>query len=142
MSRREYSRLELAGKLERCGYHTDALSPVLDTLESEGLLQDQRFAEAYVVSRTARGFGPVRIRMELKQRGVAPELIDACCNVADPVWSELASEVWSKRFAGTRASSFGVWAKHARYLQQRGFDTSQINATLGDFEEHSNEDSI
>jgi len=135
LSRREHSRQELHGKLERRGYESQAIATVLDALEAENLLQDRRFAEVYVDSRTARGFGPVKIRLELQQRGVAAELIDACCDGADPAWGEHAARVWRKRFSQTPADSYSAWAKQARYLQQRGFDASQISAVLGDYDE-------
>ena len=135
LARREHSRRELHDKLERRGYQAEAISPVLDALEAEALLQDRRFAEVYVASRMARGFGPVRIRRELQQRGVAAELIDATCDGADPAWSEHAVSVWRKRFSQTPADSYSAWAKQARYLQQRGFDSEQISTALGDFDE-------
>ncbi len=135
LARREHSRHELSNKLLRRSYDPSIISPVLDALEAEGLLQDWRFAEAYVVARTARGFGPLRVRQELKQRGVCDELIDAYCNGKDPCWSECALNAWRKRFANVPVDSFNAWAKQARYLQQRGFDASHINTALGDYEE-------
>jgi regulatory protein len=99
------------------------------------LLHDQRFAEMYTASRTARGFGPQKIRVELKQRGVAIELVDACCDESDPAWRDHALKAWKKRFSNTPADSFNAWAKQARHLQQRGFTTSQIHAALGEYEQ-------
>ncbi len=135
LSRREHSRQELYDKLARRGYESQVISAVLDTLETENLLQDRRFAEVYVDSRAARGFGPVRIRLELQQRGVAAEVIDTYCDGADPVWCDHAVKVWRKRFSQTPADSYSAWAKQARYLQQRGFDSAQISAALGEYDE-------
>jgi len=130
----------LRNKLEHRGYAAAELGPVLDALEAEGLLEDRRFAESFVTSRRLRGFGPVKIRLELQQRGVDAELVDASCNPADPLWCEQAVRVWRKRFAQTPPDSYRAWARQARYLQQRGFDASQIHAALGDYDEHSNGD--
>lgn len=113
---------------------------MLGSLESEGLLQDRRFAESYVESRRTRGFGPVKIRLELQQRGVDAELIDACCATGDPAWRESVLSVWRKRFACTPPRNYHEWARQARYLQQRGFDTAQIHAALGDYDEQVNGD--
>jgi len=93
-----------------------------------------------VESRTARGFGPVKIRLELKQRGVDGELIDACCDAANPLWCEHAVKARRKRFAHTPVDSYSTWARQARYLQQRGFDASHIHAALGEYDEYSNSD--
>ena len=43
---------------------------MLDELEQENLLSDARYTEAYIRQRGARGYGPDRIRQELRQKGV------------------------------------------------------------------------
>ena len=47
---------------------------------------DQRYAEAYVYMRTQKGFGPLRIQAELRQRGVAAGIIHAVIDQDDEFW--------------------------------------------------------
>jgi regulatory protein len=73
---REHSRLELSRKLSRYVGKTEAeaetpgaLDLLLDDLERDGWLSDQRFAEQWVAKRSNR-FGDARIRQELRARGI------------------------------------------------------------------------
>ena len=69
LSRREHSRLELGRKLARFG-EEDEVRAVLDSLEKEGWLSTQRYAQS-VVHRLATKQGTLRIMHELRQHGVA-----------------------------------------------------------------------
>jgi regulatory protein len=103
---------------------------VLDVLQAEGLLSDARYAEAYVAARSARGFGPVRIVEELKQRGVPADARDAACPRDDAHWTALAAAAREKRFGAALPQDFRERARQARFLAQRGFASAQIAAAL------------
>ena len=77
LGRRDYTTRELSDKLQARGFPTDAVDAALRSLTADGLLDDRRFAAAYV--RTAsqiKGRGRVRIAHELHARGVARGVID------------------------------------------------------------------
>jgi SOS response regulatory protein OraA/RecX len=76
LARREYARRELAARLASRGLPGDLIDPVMDELTQENLLSDDRFADAFVSARAGRGQGPVRIRIELEQKGVDPEIVE------------------------------------------------------------------
>lgn len=48
---------------------------VIDDLIEKKYLSDERFTEVYIRSRRIRGFGPVKIKAELKDKGVSNNLI-------------------------------------------------------------------
>lgn len=75
LGRREHSREELRKKLRKREWPADRVEALLDRLEQEGALSDLRFARSWVRHRAGRGLGPTRIRSELRQRGVAPEVV-------------------------------------------------------------------
>ena len=131
LARREHSRRELGDKLSRRGVAADALSAVLDALEGEGLLSDTRFAAAYVESRAGRGFGPVRILEELRQRGVDAARREAACDAGAAEWRERARAARRKRFGEALPGSYRERARQARFLTQRGFSHAQVAAALG-----------
>ena len=73
---RDFGRAELAARLERRGYPAEVIASVVATLVAERLLSEERFTGQFVRQHAARGHGPVRIRMDLRERGVADADID------------------------------------------------------------------
>jgi regulatory protein len=97
LARREHSSLELAYKLSARGFDADLVASLLHRLSAEGLLSDARFAESFVRARRDKGYGPVRIRGELRERGVDSETIEACLDQSDVAWLRLVASVRAKR---------------------------------------------
>jgi regulatory protein len=134
LARREFSRFELERKLSGKGYNGTSVAQLLDQLESEGLLSDSRFAESFVCSRRQRGFGPLRIKMELRERGVDDALIRT--NLDDPAieWLGLARQAFQKRFGREKIRDTREYARRVRFLQGRGFSKPTIMAVLKELE--------
>lgn len=130
LAMREHSRKELRGKLQARMDDTDSLDDVLDRLEQDELLSDQRFAEAFVRSRINRGQGPVRLRQELMQRGVTEALAHQAIESQGCDWFALAEEVAERRFGSEPASERRELARRLRFLQYRGFTTEQCRRAL------------
>ena len=97
LARREHSRRELEAKLRSRGFEAQVASATAAALDAEGLLSERRFAESYVHSRAERGFGPVRIRAELGERGVADGDIEAALAGIDD-WDERLAAVYARKF--------------------------------------------
>jgi regulatory protein len=132
LARREHSQAELRRKLadpERDGADLDAL---LEQLAAAGLQSDARYAEAFVHSRVLRGQGPLRIRQELRQRGVAADLADSALAEAGVDWAEQLAAAYRKRFGSAPPGDRRDLARRARFLAQRGFASEQIRALLTD----------
>ncbi len=128
LARREHSRAELAKKLAAHGTQEE-IEEVLNHLQSVKLLSDERFTAAFVHSRSAR-FGGTRLRQELKQRGVAVELVEHELSAEDlPSEHVRAHSVWQKKFSGAPTDA-KEWAKQARFLQSRGFSSDIIRRLL------------
>ena len=104
---------------------------MLDALETQGLLSEERFTEQYVGSRLGRGQGPRRIREELRRRGVDDAAAREAVGEDDEFWSEQASQVRLKRFGEAAPVDYREWARQARFLERRGFTTEQIRLALG-----------
>jgi len=131
LARREHSRRELRTKLISRNYSPADVDAVLKQLVEEGLLSDERFAEAYVASCLRKGHGPKRIRKELEERGVADVIIAEHLEQTEIDWSELAVTVRYKKFGDESVSNFREWARQAKFLQYRGFTNGQIRDVLG-----------
>ena len=86
LARREHSALELRHKLASRNVDDAVIDSLVAELAARGLLSDLRFADAYARGRYERGFGPVRIRAELQERGVAGDLVGEILTGLDGDW--------------------------------------------------------
>lgn len=125
LARREHSQAELGDKLTRRFGRDIDWRPVVSALADEGLQSDARYAEARVRSRIASGFGPLKIRNELRRAGVGPELAEQALEGAGVQWSAHAAQVLAGKFRAP-ASDRREMAKQSRFLAARGFPSSLI----------------
>ena len=136
LARREYSRAELRGKLlphVQADADFEQASPVdvdalLDDLAARGWLSDERAAIQLVHAKRSR-FGTQRITYELRQKGIAEELISAALPELKDSELATAREVWRKKF-GTAPQDEKEKAKQVRFLQSRGFSMDVIFKVL------------
>ena len=128
LARREHSSKELRRKLISRHYEGLVIDEVLASLVHERLLSNERFAEGYVYFRSKKGFGPVRLRQELRERGIDDELIE--CHLDGIEWQQLAVTTWKKKFGVVMPEDYQAQTKQMRFLQYRGFTTEQIQAVL------------
>ncbi len=144
LAKREYSYTELAQKLSKyvketdedsdadfgaeAGKDTDEITAILDDFKTRGWLSDKRFTEMLVHARKTK-FGSARVANELREKGVADELISSA--VAEIKLNELdnARNVWQKKYKAS-AETREEWAKQARFLQSRGFGFDVIKKVL------------
>ena len=126
LSRREHSVGELVRKLNKGdGCHEDILAVVYQ-LRDEGLQSDDRFTEAYVHSRLQRGYGPVRIRQELRERSISDELIVLHLEINNSLWDEEVRHVREKKYGKILPSTYQEKMKQSQFLLYRGFTSEQI----------------
>lgn len=130
LARREHSRAELREKLAAREVDPDVIEATIEQLVHDGLVSDTRFAEAFVSARLRRGQGPVRIRAELKRRGVAGELAAVTLDSADFDWEQRAAEVRVKKFGAAAPDDLKAKARQQRFLEYRGFTGEQIRAAF------------
>lgn len=133
LSRREYSRSELARKLKPFVEEADSLDTLLDTLEAENWLSDSRFAESLVHRRSSR-LGASRIVGELKQHAVDQTLVEEASAQLRETELARAQAVWQKKF-GRLPETAAERAKQARFLASRGFSGAMIGKILKGIDE-------
>jgi len=130
LSRREHSRAELERKLKSKGFDFDEIEQALNKLISENLQSDSRFAQSYFHYRIAKGFGPLKIRHELQQKGVDSELIKNAEVEEKCDWFALLIRVAERKFGELPAKDLKQKQKCSRFLQQRGFAQNDIMRLL------------
>jgi len=134
LSLREHSRHELRRKLVQRHFDENDIDRVLDRLQAEGLQNDTRFVEQYIRSRSNKGYGPTRIRMELKEKGVSDELSAAGLGESGIDWFELIKNVKNKKFKGKMATDWNGKSRQMKFLEYRGFTHEQIRSCVDDSE--------
>jgi regulatory protein len=130
LARREHTQQELRAKLVRKGCAAGLAAEVVGQLARARLLSEERFIESYVQARRGRGYGPLRIREELRGKGVEEDAIAQWIDVGGREWLEELRRVRRKKFGAGLPKSFSERARQARFLQYRGFTTDQIQQVL------------
>lgn len=125
LSRREHSSQEIFKKMSNRVESKEMLLDSIQELVNDGLLSDERFAESYFHSRKNKGYGPLRIRNELKQRGIGDQLFFTLSNEVN--WSKYALEALRKKINGDLPTEIKGVLKLKRFLNYRGFDFQDID---------------
>lgn len=126
--RREHSRLELERKLKPYAQTSEELSSVLDTLEHRGFLSAVRMVEQVIHMRKTK-FGSLRIVHELREKGIAENLIAAALPNIKETEQDNAREVWRKKFSVMPANAKEL-GRQMRFLLGRGFTPEVIRQVL------------
>lgn len=126
LARREHSKLELQRKLTAKAYPSELIETVLEGLAEEGWQSDERYAEAYSRSRIRKGYGPLRIQLELQQRGIERTPLESVAVELCGSWEQLIQSTYKKKYGDSTADSSQQLSKRWRFLQQRGFSSEQI----------------
>jgi regulatory protein len=135
LARREHSRRELKTKLRQGGYEGDETSAAIDRLGEQQYQDDDRFGEMLLRSRIAQGYGPMRLRVELKSHGMADARIRELLEAADVDWDVTAAAQLRRRYGGGTNDPVER-NKRAQFLLRRGFAGATVrNVTHADVDE-------
>ncbi len=126
LARREHSAQELRQKLKTREYDVDAIDEVLQALKEDRLQSDERFTESYVNHRFNAGVGPLKIRYELRQKGVSDGLVDVFLEPLSDQWDELMTRQRIRKYGASIPNDYAERMKQARFLQNRGFSPESV----------------
>ncbi|WP_028670142.1 regulatory protein RecX [Saccharospirillum impatiens] len=130
LARREYSQAELRTRLtERFPEQPDAMEAALLRLIDTGLQNDERYAEAFLRSQINRSRGPVRIKHEARQKGVAEPVL-SLLDDWDIDWFELALAAARRKLGSSDPAEQKNRARIARFLAYRGFTGEHVRYSL------------
>jgi regulatory protein len=130
LARRDFASGELRQRLRAKAFDDSAVAAAIAELTREGVLNDERYAQNYVVWHAGRGQGPIRIAAELRRQGLAAALVDAAL-AGGPDWRALAAKARSRRFGREPPANWPEKARQARFLRYRGFSSDHIRAATG-----------
>ena len=132
LSRREHSAFEIRDKLHKRDFDELEIEQTIIELQQGGWLSDERFAEAYIRMRQLKGFGPIRISIELNERGVKESIVDDFLQADDKVWQQTLEQQYLKKYKNKPIADYNDRAKRIRFLQYRGFALNVIYQLVSD----------
>lgn len=130
LSYRPRSEPELRGRLRRRGFDNDSLETVVTRLKELGLVDDAAFAQFWKENRES--FSPRSqwlTKLELRQKGVAEEIIDQVVDTIDDEDSAYRAALKKARsLSWTDYQSFR--RRLGEHLRRRGFSYRVINNVI------------
>ena len=130
LSRREHSSKEIMEKLLLRFDDKVIINSVITKLEENNLINDTRFAEAYVSSRKRKGFGPKKISFELLSKGVSESVANRVID-EEGGWKRAAKLAFTKKFKNGLSSDVKNALKQKSFLKNRGFGFKEIESVFG-----------
>jgi regulatory protein len=130
LATREHSRAELSRKLHSRGFDAALVDAVIERLTLIGAIDEARLAEQYVAERAGKGFGPLRIRAELREKGLPDDLFDHHLRATEGAWLDYLAAAHDRRFGASQPTDRAEYARRGRFLEQRGFPAEMIRQYL------------
>jgi regulatory protein len=126
LARREYSERELRTRLEHAGCDEEESESALRSLQKQHYQDDARFGEMIVRARAGHGYGPGRIRAELRSHGLPDATIQSLLDAAAIDWLASAGAQLRKKYGGRPAADHAERGKRAAFLLRRGFSAETV----------------
>lgn len=122
-------------KLDRYDLSEEEKEGIIGRLKADGFIDDGRYARAFAGEKVRIGHqGRLKIRMALKQKGIAAEQIDAALQSIDPEeYGEAIDAALAPRLKGVELPL--SWQERGRLLQYaagRGFEYDETMAYLSE----------
>ena len=96
-------------------------------------LDDERFVRQFIASRSRKGYGPARVRQELKQKGISRETIESAMRECVIDWAQLAKEQAQRKYGEPLPTVFAEKVKIQRFLLYRGYLMEDIQEIWRNF---------
>ncbi len=135
LARRESAESELARRLRQQGYQEDVIEAVVDYCRGYNWVNDERYGAMAVRAGAAKGHGPLKIRFDLRRKGLDDGQIDAAFEQPELDWFELAFELLDRRAKIADLADFKLRMKWLKYLLGRGFTQEQARYAISALQE-------
>ncbi|AYV38743.1 regulatory protein RecX [Aeromonas veronii] len=135
LARRESAESELARRLRQQGYQEEVIEAVVDYCRGYNWVNDERYGAMAVRAGAAKGHGPLKIRFDLRRKGLDDGQIDAAFEQPELDWFELAFELLERRAKIVDLADFKLRMKWLKYLLGRGFTQDQARYAISALQE-------
>lgn len=97
LSRRDYSERELRLKLKQKEYNPQEIDQAIEKAKQQNWQSDERFCQHFIRYRSQQGYGPNRLRQELRFKGISEGIISQELDNSEVDWFELAEYLFEKK---------------------------------------------
>lgn len=124
----ERCRHEVSQKLQTWGADEEEIRGVLDYLEAENYLDEQRYAKAFANDKFRfEQWGKIKIGYQLRQKKIASELIKQALDQIDKqAYEKQLYELAQKKIEILQKPNLEKKVALQRYLAQKGFENDLI----------------
>ena len=130
LARRENAESELAKRLRLQGFNEEVIEAVVEYCRGYNWVNDDRYGAMAVRAGAAKGHGPIKIRFDLRRKGLDDMQIDAAFDQPELDWFELAFVLLERRARVADLGDFKLRMKWLKYLLGRGFTQEQARYAI------------
>ena len=125
---RDHTKKELTEKIARTAASREAAEAAAGKMEELGLIDDGSYARRYAKELFERKkYGPLRVRQELRQKGIEPRLIDELLEEYDDpdAFTERIGDILERKYPGWREDE-KIKRRAFGALQRMGYSYEHI----------------
>lgn len=112
-------------------YSPEITQRVIEILEKYNYINDEEYARLYISdSIKLKGWGKIKIRYQLLQKGVSEDIINNQLQSAEEDCGEIACSLLLKKFKGIDLKEYKAKQKAYNYLLQRGYSYEEISRAI------------
>lgn len=129
---RDHTKKELTEKIARTAASREAAEAAAGKMEELGLIDDGSYAMRYAKELFERKkYGPLRVRQELRQKGIDPGLIDELLEEYDDpdAFTERIGEILERKYPGWREDE-KIKRRAFGALQRMGYSYEHIRGGM------------
>lgn len=123
---------QLRDYLRKKDYNPNTINYVMDKLIEYNYLDDENYARAYVLTYSTK-YGKLKLKSQLKSKGVSDEIIDKYLNTANIDSIEKVALKYMKN----REFTYENCQKLSRFLYSRGYEFDEINSLVNRLKEEN-----
>ena len=129
---RDRSEKEIVNRLKKKKVSEEVIEKVIAELKSSSLLDNRRFAKSWIQERIRKGYGLLKIKAELKEKGIDQDLLeDLLQDINKDAWVlPQIRELAQKRIKKYNKIDLNVKRKILSYLVRRGFPYEKVIRVL------------
>jgi regulatory protein len=127
---------EIEKGLSDRGWPFDTIEKVVRDLKEHGYIDDSKFAETWIISRSERRLhGSFRLLHDLRVKGVEEQIAKTAVQRFLPREKELdiARKAAQRKTRSMKLSGIRAMASLQRHLKSRGFQSEIVRTVLSDF---------
>lgn len=129
------SEKEVRDKLRQKGFSEPTADEAVGYFKAIDLINDRRFAQKWAAARLAKPWGTQRIKLELKEKGIAQKIIDEelKATTADYQEDEIVARLAKRRALKYReVAPEKIKQRVYGYLMRRGFNPAVVLKAIKD----------